>query len=124
MPGFYTPTGVLAVSLASASPNSFGVYAPDGSIRITVVPGTAYTGIYAKDGSLNVVLVDTNYTGVYHPCGAYYINPLGSPRNNGALNTNYNGGGVTPPATSNAILREDGTYLLREDGSHITREAA
>lgn len=37
-----------------------------------------------------------------------------------ALNNYISTGG---PATSNAILREDGTYLLREDGFKILREA-
>ncbi len=45
----------------------------------------------------------------------------------GASNTpNPTNGAITVSVASatNAILREDGSYLLREDGSRITREAA
>ncbi|MDE2102797.1 MAG: hypothetical protein KGL39_36470 [Patescibacteria group bacterium] len=45
------------------------LYAADGSINVTVVAGTAWTGVFAQDGSLNVIH-DTTYFGVYHPCGA------------------------------------------------------
>lgn len=49
-------------------------YSSDGSINITVVDGTEYTGLYATDDSWNVVLApgDT-FVGTYHPCGAYYV---------------------------------------------------
>lgn len=51
-----------------------GRYAADGSIRITVVSGSAFTGLYASDGSMNVVDVTgesiNTYKGLYHPSGA------------------------------------------------------
>lgn len=63
--GIYTSTGALKV--LSGDTSGRGLYAPDGSVRITVVPGTSYTGRYAADGSLNVV----NEAGpLIHPCGA------------------------------------------------------
>lgn len=58
-----------------------GLYAPNGSINLTVVTGTTYTGIYAPDGSLNVIQSPgTIYVGAYHPCGAAYVSiPSTSP---------------------------------------------
>lgn len=51
-----------------------GYYASDGSINVTVVPGTSYTGLYASDGSINVVVSPGNaFVGLYAPCGAYYV---------------------------------------------------
>lgn len=49
-----------------------GVYAADGSFRVTVVTGSTYVGLYAADGSYNVVIVEANDTpyGVYHASGA------------------------------------------------------
>lgn len=45
-----------------------------GQLKLTVVPGTSYTGLYAVDGSQNVVLTTENTTwkGSQHPCGAYW----------------------------------------------------
>lgn len=51
-----------------------GIYNSDGSIAITVVDGTTYTGVYSPPGSVNVVLDDTAHTGIYHPCGAFRVN--------------------------------------------------
>lgn len=51
-----------------------GIYNSDGSIATTTVDGTAWTGLYAEDGSVNVVLDDTTYQGLYHPCGALRVN--------------------------------------------------
>lgn len=51
-----------------------GIYAVDGSLNVTVVPGTIYTGFYAADGSVNVILSPgSSYVGAYHPCGALYV---------------------------------------------------
>lgn len=51
-----------------------GLYATDGSFRVTVVDGTTLTGIYAADGSYNVVQQDgTTLTGAIHPCGALNV---------------------------------------------------
>lgn len=49
-----------------------GIYAADGSMRVTVVDGTTVTGLYAADGSINIVVVEATDTPVcrYHECGA------------------------------------------------------
>lgn len=47
-----------------------GLYASDGSLRTTTVPGTSFTGLYAADGSVNIVVDDASHYGPYHPCGA------------------------------------------------------
>lgn len=51
-----------------------GVYADDGSINVTVVDGTDFTGFYAADSSWNVILApgDT-FVGAQAPCGALYV---------------------------------------------------
>jgi hypothetical protein len=51
-----------------------GIYATDGSINVTVVDGTAFTGLYADDGSWNVILApgDT-FSGAQAACGALYV---------------------------------------------------
>lgn len=51
--------------------------ASDGSINVTVVAGSSYTGLYAADGSYNVIASPGNsYVGLYHPCGALYVTPV------------------------------------------------
>lgn len=51
-----------------------GIYASDGSIRVTEVTGSTLTGLYAPDGSLYVVeSPGTSFVGAHHPCGAYWI---------------------------------------------------
>lgn len=50
-----------------------GLYAPDGSINVTVVNGSTYTGLFAPDGSWNVVKADGSHFGYYHPCGAILV---------------------------------------------------
>lgn len=58
---------------------SAGVYAADGSLRLTVVDGTTHTGIYAPDGSFNVVkATGLIFVGAYHPCGAWWVTPVTS----------------------------------------------
>lgn len=49
-----------------------GVYAADGSFRVTVVDGTTYVGTYAPDGSLNVK-VRSDETGYYDQSGAMLV---------------------------------------------------
>lgn len=49
-----------------------GVYAVDGSLRVTVVTGATYVGTYAPDGSLNVKVRSTE-TGYYHSSGAMLV---------------------------------------------------
>lgn len=55
-------------------------YAADGSMNVTVVDGTTYTGLYAPDGSINVIKSDgiSTYVGAHHPCGAWWVS-LGTP---------------------------------------------
>ena len=49
-------------------------YAVDGSLNVSVVDGSVYTGLYAADGSYNVFVVDgTTYVGAYAPCGAWNV---------------------------------------------------
>lgn len=44
-----------------------GVYAADGSLRVTVVDGTTHVGVYAADGSINVKVSNgTTDHGFYH----------------------------------------------------------
>lgn len=67
----YSTSNSIKVTIAgsSADTGSKGIYAPDGSIRVTLVTGLTYVGRYAPDGSLNVTL-DTAGVGIYHPSGA------------------------------------------------------
>lgn len=51
-----------------------GIYNSDGSIAVTIVDGTEWTGLYAADGSVNIVEDDATYIGLYHPCGALRVN--------------------------------------------------
>ena len=54
-----------------------GFYASDGSMNVTVVDGSTYTGLYAADGSVNVIQAPGgSYVGGYHPCGAWYVTPV------------------------------------------------
>lgn len=53
------------------------IYASDGSLNVSVVAGTSYTGEYASDGSLNVIAAPGgSYVGAYHACGALYVTPV------------------------------------------------
>lgn len=81
-----------------------GIYASDGSIRVTFVPGTSWTGLYAPDGSINAV-VDDNGNGLYHKCGAWRVNSTVvkgktyDPSGAYYLSTLLGGPPVTPPVT-------------------------
>jgi hypothetical protein len=55
-----------------------GVYDQYRGLRLTVVPGTSYTGVYARDGSINVVL-NSSHVGCYHPCGAWRVSTASNP---------------------------------------------
>lgn len=58
---------------------STGIYASDGSWRVTVISNTSstYVGLSATDGSYNVVSsTGTNWVGIHHPCGAYWVTPV------------------------------------------------
>lgn len=50
-------------------------YADDGSMNVSVVDGTTYTGVTATDGSTNVIKSDgvSTYVGSHHPCGALWV---------------------------------------------------
>ena len=73
------------------------LYAADGSLNITVVPGTSVTGLQAADGSLNVVQsAGGTPIGIMHSCGALNV-------------TNVAGG--TSPVSYNA---EDGSVNVIE----------
>lgn len=55
-------------------------YAADGSMNVTVVTGSTYTGLYAPDGSVNVIKAPGGtYVGAYHPCGAWWVTLTPSP---------------------------------------------
>jgi len=48
--------------------------AADGSLNVTMVTGSTYTGIQAPDGSTNAVIAPGgSYVGAIHPCGALYV---------------------------------------------------
>lgn len=49
-----------------------GIYAADGSLRVTVVDGTTYVGTYASDGSLNVKIRSDEF-GYYDQSGAMLV---------------------------------------------------
>lgn len=112
------------------------LYASDGSINLTVVSGSSFTGVYANDGSYNVVVSPGTYVGAYHPCGALYVTvavspttgalpiraPDGSlyvsvsPYTNGGQKVTVVSGSLTP-GTSSLILLSNGTsHLLLVDG--------
>lgn len=51
-----------------------GYYAADGSMNVTVVDGSTYTGLHAPDGSINVIKAPGGvYVGAHHPCGAWWV---------------------------------------------------
>lgn len=67
----YSTSNSIKVTVVGSANDTAGrgVYAPDGSYRVTLVTGTSYVGRYAPDGSINVTL-DTAGVGIYHPSGA------------------------------------------------------
>jgi hypothetical protein len=80
--GVYSQSGNMNVTVNDTT--RVGRYAADGSIRITVVSGSAFTGLNASDGSMNIVDVTgesiNTYKGLYHPSGAIRgrLAPFGS----------------------------------------------
>lgn len=104
-------------------------YASDGSLNVTVVAGSSYTGIYAFDGSINVILSPGNtYVGAYHPCGAWWISnstppsvgalPIRAP--DGSLYVSispYTYGTQKVTVVSGSIGSED--YLLGADSADL-----
>ena len=67
----YNASGNFRVTVGDTTRT--GIYAADGSLRVTVVSGSTYTGLFAADGSYNVVIVNSTDTliSVYHACGAF-----------------------------------------------------
>ena len=67
----YSTSNSIRVTLAGSADDTAGrgLYAPDGSYRVTLVLGNTYVGRYAPDSSLNVTL-DSAGVGIYHPSGA------------------------------------------------------
>ena len=113
--GIYSESGNLKVTVNDTT--GVGHYAADGSVRITLVPGTTYTGLYGADGSMNVVKEDG---AMYHPCGAVRgIIP-------------YGGLGLHTPSGAfymdgldqsfDNLETEDGFNLLQETGEFILLE--
>lgn len=53
------------------------LYASDGSINVSVVDGSVFTGLYSADGSYNVIAASgSTFVGLHHPCGALYVTPV------------------------------------------------
>lgn len=66
-----------------------GYYSSDGSLNVTAVSGTSWTGLYALDGSLNVVEdTGSTYKGLYHPCGAINVKVVSAGSYAGAYSAN------------------------------------
>lgn len=113
--GIYSESGNLKVTVNDTTGK--GVYAADGSMRVTLVLGTSYTGHYAPDGSVNVVKEDGP---MYHPCGAI----------RGVIP--YGGRGLHAPSGAfyldgldqsfDNLETEDGFNLLLETGEFILLE--
>lgn len=92
-------------------------YAANGSLNVSVVSGSAYTGIYAADGSINVVVAPGNaYVGAYAPCGAWYVTvspgtivPRRAPDGSLYVNTILSGDGSQSVTVVSGSLTPGGT---------------
>lgn len=70
----YVRSGYVFSGVSGGSGFAQGSHAADGSVRVTVVDGTTYTGLYAADGSINVIPVDgSTFTGMQDGCGAMNV---------------------------------------------------
>lgn len=69
--GIYSTSNSIKVTVVGTAGDTAGkgLYAPDSSIRVTLVSGANYVGRYAADGSWNVTL-DSAGVGITHPSGA------------------------------------------------------
>lgn len=82
------------------------LYASDGSINISVVDGSTYTGLQASDGSYYVVVSDgSTWRGTHHPCGGWWV--------------------TVSPTNNNYLYASDGSYNVSEtpftnNGMHVT----
>lgn len=117
-----------------------GYYAADGSMNVTVVAGSSYTGLHAADGSINVILAPGgSYVGAYHPCGAYYVtvapaaptrpNPIKAP--DGSMNvseTPYTNGGQRVTVVSGSLSgftptsAQSAAFLTRATGITVLQD--
>lgn len=50
-----------------------GIYHTDGTIRVTIVDGSAAVHLQAADGSLNIIETDGSAGPLQHPCGAIRV---------------------------------------------------
>jgi hypothetical protein len=96
-------------------------FANDGSINVTVVPGTSLTGLYAIDGSINVIKSPgSSYVGAYHPCGALYVTvspgtlvPLRAPDGSLYVNTTLSkNGSQSVTVVSGSLTPGGGAYYV------------
>lgn len=116
--GIYNSSGAFRVTENDTT--GVGVYAADGSLRITVVDGLSFTGLYASDGSINVVTVTANDTpvGLYDPCGALrgvtWTNEYGRPPNGAIYMEGLSGTLETP------VLTWDGVQADPSPGLSVT----
>jgi hypothetical protein len=105
-PMFYTSGGSMRVTVVDGTALT-GIMAADGSFNVVVVDGTELTGIYHACGGLNVIVPGAAVTGIYHPCGALYVSEEGS----------YIGGSVRVSVVSGSF---GDSLTLTEDS--VTRE--
>jgi hypothetical protein len=114
--------GNIVVSVDDTS--GVGLYASDGSLRVTVVDGSTFTGLYAADGSINVVVVEATDTPIsnQHVCGAWRgvataDSEVGIQAPNGAF---YMSGLVIPESpTEDAIVWGTSKYLVWDTESYL-----
>lgn len=59
-------------------PINSGIYAEDGSLRVTVVDGNTFVGLYAADGSYNVKVRSDEF-GIYDQSGAILVTVRSTP---------------------------------------------
>ncbi len=95
--------------------------ATNGSLNVSVVSGSSYTGLYAADGSINVVNASgSTYIGASHPCGAYWVtlSPgtlVGIRAPDGSLyvnTTNANDGSQYVTVVSGSLSNHTPTYYI------------
>jgi len=78
------------------------LYAANGTVNVTVVDGTTFTGIYAADGSMNVIAASgTVPCGSTHPCGARWVT-------------------VSPGNTPCGLYAPDGSWYITEDSTELS----
>lgn len=95
------------------------LYNASGTINLTSVSGSSYTGLSAIDGSWNIVInTSTIPVGLYHPCGALNAVVVTDPSSgyyniNGSMNVISNGsGGYNPVYPASSSSGGDAPVLL------------